>query len=56
MTYQVLVEECSTYHLQFDDEQDFKAWDDLGACIDELRPEDILSEEFSREIIQIDDD
>ncbi|MBP13132.1 MAG: hypothetical protein CMA71_06330 [Euryarchaeota archaeon] len=56
MTYQVIVEERSTLHLQFDDEQEFKAWDDLGACVDELHPEDILSEKSSREIIPIDDD
>lgn len=56
MTYQVIVEERSSYHLQFDDEQEFKAWDDLGACVDELHPEDILSKKFSREIIPIDDD
>ena len=56
MTYQVIVEERSSYHLQFDDEQEFKAWDDLGACVAELHPQDILSEKFSREIIQIDDD
>lgn len=56
MTYQVLVEEHSSYHLQFDDEQDFKAWNDLGACVGELHAEDILSKKFSREIIPIDDD
>ena len=54
MSYRVILKETNVYHLVFDDEKDFKEWDEDGCCISDLNSQNILSEQLDCEVIPTD--
>ena len=56
MTYEVILEEHNTYRLQFDDEQEFKEWEEQGACVSDLNYQNIIFQKSSHEIDLTNDD
>ena len=50
MTYEVILEEHNTYRLQFDDEQEFKEWEEQGCCVSDLNHQNIIYQKSNHEI------
>ena len=45
-TYSVAIEQHTHLIVEFESEQDFTDWEDLGACISDLRPLQIASQKI----------
>jgi len=56
MTYEVIYEEHNTYRLQFDDEEEFKEWEDEGACVSDLDYQYIIFQQSDHDITPTNDD
>ena len=56
MTYEVILEEHSTYRLQFDDEQEFRQWQEQGSCVSDLNYQNIIFQKSNHEINPTNDD
>ena len=56
MTFEVILEEHNTYRLQFDDEQEFKEWEEQGCCVSDLNYQNIIFQKSNHEIDLTNDD
>ena len=56
MTYEVILEEHNTYRLQFDDEKEFKEWEEQGCCVSDLNYQNIIFQKSNHEIDLTNDD
>ncbi len=57
MTFEVILEEQHNIHrLQFDDEQEFKEWEEQGSCVSDLNYQNIIFQKSSHDITLIDND
>lgn len=56
MTYQVILEEHSTYQLKFDSEQEFKEWEEQGSCVSDLNYQNIIYQKTAHDIRTINND
>ena len=55
MTYEVILEEHSTYQLLFDSEQEFREWEEQGSCVSDLNYQNIIFQKSNHEITPTDD-
>ena len=55
MTYEVIFEEHNFYRLQFDDELEFKGWEDRGSCLDDLDSQNNIFQKSNHEITPTND-
>ena len=54
MSYRVILKETSEYYLVFDDEKDYKEWEENGCCLSDLNSQNILDEKLDCEVIPTD--
>jgi hypothetical protein len=56
MTFQVILEEHTTYTLQFENEREFKEWEEQGSCVSDLNFQNIVLQKSSHDTTLIDND